>query len=1051
MFTFSTKSPFLLLLFLPIAFTLHAQVSTTDSIKVEQILGRGELAQKRGDFDRAILLFDSAAAVAEPFNQIEWVVKANVLKIDALIKSNQLDKAEKLATVLMYKLDKSVDKASSNRIEIYITLGQIALKKNELERSISFYEQALKLAEELELEEYIARINISMGIIYCRKDKFEKGMVCFDKSRSLQHILKSSTLSRLYNCYAGVYKEMGNSEESMEYLIKSLQLLERQEETNWVDIANRYTNLAFVSISLERPIEALEYLAKSNRILKQNKLEGISLYLYNIKARGFAYLKLEQWKKAEVELEREIERRMEQEDNKGKSFYNSQVNLARLMNYTKGAKAVQVRIDSLLPYLEPFPMLRASAYDILSTAMIGLGDTIAAVRYLQKEIEIYTILFDTKKHQYISETYLSLAKIDNSKMQWGYLKKAQESVVEAKALNHTPQEILDRKSYIDLLHLGKVWKQMSKYYLSKYEESEVELYLDSADYYIGYSSIAIEGVIKRLNTSEDKKNIIKSERSVSEITTRIAYLKSKINNTTDNIAKALHAMEDNKSIILQSILREQDINQIIGLPDSIQLVKESLQKSIAVLQKKIIDAKGERKENLLFDLEEELFVANRALKQLQLKIAKTYPKYKILLGTKDSVLTVEQIRQNLLKEHSALIEYLVTDKTTYQLIITKSEVAILDLELKKELLDSLITDFRKSISDYAFITEEATAAKKLYSTTAFRLYQCLLQKGLADLNGINQLIIVPDYTLGHLPFEALTTTLKEDAMYSDLNYLMNKYQIRYGYSAQVLNQGQKSRAENSSIHVLGMAGSYAPVDSIRIHQRGLTQQRIRSHLIELPAVLREIDYIQQTIDGNYYKGIDATEAIFKENAHSCSIIHLAMHGVLNTKHSMASAMIFTENYDSLEDNFLYGYEIAQMNLEADLVVLSACETGYGKFEQGEGIMSLARSFMYAGVPSAIVSLWQVNDMSTSIIMQSFYQELYKGKSKSAALTASKKNYLQKTNGIAAHPAFWAAFVCIGDDSPLVSPAVGWYWWIVLGGCGIVGLFFIGNRIKQKKA
>jgi CHAT domain-containing protein len=140
-------------------------------------------------------------------------------------------------------------------------------------------------------------------------------------------------------------------------------------------------------------------------------------------------------------------------------------------------------------------------------------------------------------------------------------------------------------------------------------------------------------------------------------------------------------------------------------------------------------------------------------------------------------------------------------------------------------------------------------------------------------------------------------------------------------------------------------------------------------------------------------------------------------------------MAFTEDGDTLEDNFLYGYEIAQMDLNAKLVVLSACETGYGKFDQGEGVMSLARSFMYAGVSSAVVSLWQVNDASTSILMQLFYQNLNQGYTKAMALAMAKRSYMQRATGTAAHPAYWAAFVCIGDDSPLVNTSVNWYWWI----------------------
>jgi len=205
---------------------------------------------------------------------------------------------------------------------------------------------------------------------------------------------------------------------------------------------------------------------------------------------------------------------------------------------------------------------------------------------------------------------------------------------------------------------------------------------------------------------------------------------------------------------------------------------------------------------------------------------------------------------------------------------------------------------------------------------------------------------------------------------------------------------------------------------------------MRTDLQPIPAVNQELDMLADIIKGgDYWKGVTATEAQFKQSANQYNVLHLAMHGILNQNHPMASAMAFTEDGDTLEDNFLYGYEIAQMDLNAKLVVLSACETGYGKFDQGEGVMSLARSFMYAGVPSAIVSLWQVNDASTAVLMQLFYENLNQGMTKSMALAMAKRNYIKQAEGIAAHPAYWAAFVCIGEDSPLVNTSVNWYWWI----------------------
>jgi len=143
-----------------------------------------------------------------------------------------------------------------------------------------------------------------------------------------------------------------------------------------------------------------------------------------------------------------------------------------------------------------------------------------------------------------------------------------------------------------------------------------------------------------------------------------------------------------------------------------------------------------------------------------------------------------------------------------------------------------------------------------------------------------------------------------------------------------------------------------------------------------------------------------------------------------------------------------------MSLKVQLVVLSACETGYGKFQQGEGVMSLARSFMYAGVPSMLVSMWQVNDASTSAIMQLFYKNLAKGMDKAEALQQAKLKYIrQVANNNAAHPAYWASFVQLGDSRPIKIATKGngiLLWVAIAAGLLLISglILFILRRKKE---
>ena len=183
------------------------------------------------------------------------------------------------------------------------------------------------------------------------------------------------------------------------------------------------------------------------------------------------------------------------------------------------------------------------------------------------------------------------------------------------------------------------------------------------------------------------------------------------------------------------------------------------------------------------------------------------------------------------------------------------------------------------------------------------------------------------------------------------------------------------------------------------------------------------------MQGKAWLAREATERNFKENANNYGILHLAMHGLLNDQDSMFSKLLFIQN-DTLEDGFLNAAEIYDLN--AQLAVLSACNTASRKINRGEGIMSLSRAFMYAGCPSIVASLWKAPDAATSKIMVHFYENLNKGLTKSEAIRQAKLAYLEDNPGISSHPFFWSTFVAIGDMQPIEKNNF-WQsvWWQIL--------------------
>ncbi|MBL4650984.1 MAG: CHAT domain-containing protein, partial [Aureispira sp.] len=435
-----------------------------------------------------------------------------------------------------------------------------------------------------------------------------------------------------------------------------------------------------------------------------------------------------------------------------------------------------------------------------------------------------------------------------------------------------------------------------------------------------------------------------------------------------------------------------------------------------------------------------------------------YPKYHHLKYENITVNAKEV--QASLQPKTLLLEYFVTDSMTYLFAVSKTSIELFPINIKKQTLKERIKTLRLALSNYNLILKQSELAGSLYTGSAYWFYKKMLSVALKDKT-IDNLIVITDGELGHLPFEAfLMEKIPQGKIdYATLPYLINEYNISYNYSATLWKENLESQAlrkqvntSNNNHQIFACAATYPTVDSSLLDLRLPNIFNLRTSLKPLPEAQREIATLSEVFEGLFLTNDSTNEAFFKEHAHKYAVIHLAMHGILHPRVPMLSSLAFTENKDSLEDNFLQAHEIAHLNLNADLVVLSACETGYGKFEQGEGVISLARSFMYAGTPSLVVSLWQVNDQSTAHIMSYFYQNIADGLPKDVALRQAKLEYLKIAKDIAAHPAFWSAFIQLGDASSIIISRKKVYspWTIGLGVLTVLALGFLGFVRKGRK-
>jgi CHAT domain-containing protein len=293
---------------------------------------------------------------------------------------------------------------------------------------------------------------------------------------------------------------------------------------------------------------------------------------------------------------------------------------------------------------------------------------------------------------------------------------------------------------------------------------------------------------------------------------------------------------------------------------------------------------------------------------------------------------------------------------------------------------------------------------------AHQLHQELIApiKGQIDLP--EKIIISPHGPLGYLPFELLLKEVPENyANFGSHAYLLKEHQISYTYSATLLHEMKAKKYQASRPDLIAFApGFEGPKDNLN---RELVQ--IRGDLGALEFNIPEAIGISNILGGTAITGIDATEERFLAEAPNYQIIHLSTHGKANDEQGDFAYLAFTKLKDSLENEFLYNRDLYNMAIKADMVVLSACETGIGELQNGEGIISLARGFSYAGAKSIITSLWSVNDASSKELMEGFYAYIKEGRDKDEALRLAKLDFMDKHVN-EAHPFFWAPFIAIGD-------------------------------------
>ncbi|HXO20470.1 MAG TPA: CHAT domain-containing protein, partial [Thermoanaerobaculia bacterium] len=532
----------------------------------------------------------------------------------------------------------------------------------------------------------------------------------------------------------------------------------------------------------------------------------------------------------------------------------------------------------------------------------------------------------------------------------------------------------------------------------------------------------IESVRNNVTTHQLRLSFFSTKRAYYELYIDVLLRLERQAPGQGHLAAALAASERARARGLLDLLAEGRVDVRSGIAPELKRREEEIADRLSRSQYQLGRelARGSGRPGRVDALRRELAEAEGDQQALELEIRRRHPKYAEVRYPVPSQLA--EIQQ-LLDGRTALLEFALGNDRSDLFVITRERLAAYPLP-RAARIAGLVQSLRAALE---------TPGRRLrdpYLKAAGELYDELLAPALPPLAGKSRLLIAPDRDLYLLPFEVLLTAPGAGLPYRDLPFLLRRYAIAYVPSASVLAGLREPRSEpvaqgdRKLLVAYGdplydeAAGGELALSSTERGARGTTTPtpvRARWELSRLAQSGREVlgvAGLYRPREVAVYLRQRATEENVKNNPllRAARRLHFATHGLLYESRPQFSGLVLTRS--GKEDGILRVYEIFNLKLSSDLVVLSACETGLGQEVTGEGIVGLSRAFLYAGTPSVLVSLWDVADASTPELMVNLYRGLDVLQEKAEALRQAKLEMI--ASGPYAHPFYWAPFVLIGE-------------------------------------
>lgn len=720
---------------------------------------------------------------------------------------------------------------------------------------------------------------------------------------------------------------------------------------------------------------------------------------------------------------------------------NKQQDIASLStNYRRISQIFyeQEKYDSALVYLEKTVDLHKPTDISMVETNIYLGDVYLSQKKWSLALQHYNNGLDivnyyvAGKHYRKAEISNRIGKLHHEQKNYSraleFYQTSIENLVEgfkSKDLYSHPElnEVLSEKDLLQALLLkGQTFFRLYKSYgrESKNLTAAIQHYQLAAD--------LVDKMRNHFQSQEYKQFIASSSNAIYENAIEAAFSAYQHTSDPEYVATAFYFAEKNKSRILLEAVKNSFATDFAAIPQEILDEERDIKSRVSFLNSELIKGKNANKTEKVNSIRNQLLELNLQGEKLTEAIKERHPAfYQLKYDTK--VASIEEVKKGLHK-NAAVLEYFYGDSAVYIFGISQHKVSFIKIKKDANLPDNLLQSYLSKVKSPPGINNKRERFQEFVDQSSL-LYALLLKQSLDEIKGsfpIEALLIVPDGPLGYLPFEALFEGESKELKtvdYSKLNYLVKNYAIRYEFSATLsLYESQREKLNETKYAYVGFAPSYHAGPDGSSYKNLQTLKNNQS----------EVKKVSQLFDGLSFTGNEASKEAFHRYASQSNVLHLSMHALANDHDPLGSGLAFSlpkENKkhgglpgngllqgESPRDGFLNLHELYNMSLNADLAILSACETGSGQLARGEGIISLGRAFKFAGCPNIVMSLWNANDYTTTGIMQQYSQYLLESINKDEALRKAKLKYLQNADNNLSHPYYWSTFILVGDSQPI---------------------------------